>query len=329
MIVAWQSFLAGSIDHGIDVSRPTVRQSDLHGDLTLRITSRLFLAAMLNMAVRGWDEAATVTAQAIHLAEGAGRGDDLALARSVLAGSELMRGDYRVAFTLTESGVATSDEHGSLALNLAFRSAVESDTMRHDEALEHAESAISHAEHTGDPVQLAYAHAYAAHANILAGRYEAARPQLIRAIDACSSVLVLKPWPMAMLAEVDLAAGDPVTSAAIAMEADGLASVTGISYQRALAQRVLALGEAAAGDDAAALDRLVLSLGHARRTSLQGYPFHWPVAWVLDSLACTSARSQPIETRRWASALMDHAVATGMSTFAARADRYLAGTTVP
>ncbi len=323
MIVAWQSFLAGAIDHGLDMSRGTVAMSDVHGDVTLRITGRLFLAAMLNMAVRGWDEAVTTTAEARHLAEQAGRNEEQAIARSILAGSELMRGDYRAALTHAEAGAAMSDAPGALALNLAFQSAVESDTGRSEGALDHAVAAASLAELSGDPVRLAYAYAYAGHADIVAGRYESARPHVQRAIDACSSVLVLKPWPMAMLAELDLHAGYLDVSADIATEADRLAMVTGISYQRALAQRALALGEAAAGHDAAALDRLVLALGHARRTSQQGYAFHWPVAWVLESLACISARSQPREAKRWAVALKDHAAATGMSTFADRADQML------
>lgn len=324
MLVAWQSFLAGAIDHGLDVSRGAVALSDVHGDVTLRITGRLFLAAMLNMSVRAWDESATTTAEALHLAEQAGRHEDQAVARSILAGSELMRGDYRVALSHAQSGAALSDEPGSLSLNLAFQCAVESDTGRYEEAIGHANVAVSQAELSGDPVRLAYAYAYAAHADIVAGRYESARPQAQRAIDACSSVLVLKPWPMAMLAELDVHAGDLATSAATATEADGLAIVTGISYQRALTQRALALGEAAAGDDTAALDRLVLALGYARRTSRQGYAFHWPVAWVLESLACISVRSQPLEARRWAIALKDHAAATGMSTFAVRADEFIA-----
>jgi len=323
MIVAWQSFLSGAIDHGLDMGRGAVALADAHGDVSLQIMGRLFLAGMLNMSVRAWDESATTTATAIHLAVQAGRHGDHAVARSILAGSELMRGDYPVALAHATAGAALSDDAGASALNLAFQSAIESDLGRPEEAVVHARAAVSCAETSADPVQLAYAHAYAAHAEILGGRHEGARPHLQRALEACASVLVLKPWPMAMLAEVEVHAGDLRTSATLAAEADGLAIVTGISYQRALAQRALAMGEAAAGNDGAAIDRLVLALGHARRTSTQGYTFHWPVAWVLDSLASICARSRPLEARRWAVALQDHALATGMATFAARADHLL------
>ena len=324
MIVAWQSFLSGAIDHGLDMSRSAVALADAHRDVTLRITGRLFLAAMLNMSVRAWDEAAMTTAAAHRLASDTQRTQDQAMARSILAGSELMRGDYRAALVHSQTGAAMSDDSGTCALNLAFQSAVESDIGHHEDAVGHALAAIRYAEINADPVQLAYAYAYAAHAEIVAGRHQRARPHAQRAVDACKSVLVLKPWPMAMLAEIDVHAGDLHRAADTATEADGLAIVTGISYQRALAQRALALGEAAAGDDDAALERLVLALAHARRTGGEGYAFHWPVAWVLESLASIAARSRPHEAKRWAAALKDHASATGMSTFAARADHLIA-----
>jgi DNA-binding SARP family transcriptional activator len=326
MIVAWQSFLSGAIDHGLDTSRNAVALADAHGDVTLRIAGRLFLAGMLNMSVRSWDEAATTTAEAHRLASDMQRLQEQAMARSILAGSELMRGDYRAALVHSQTGAALSDDPGTRALNLAFQSAVESDIGHHEDAVSHALAAIEYAEINADPVQLAYAHAYAAHAEIVAGHHHLARPHAQRAIDACASVLVLKPWPMAMLAEIQVHAGDLRRAARTATEADGLASVTGISYQRALAQRALALGEAAAGDDAAALERLVVALAHARRTGGEGYSFHWPVAWVLESLASIATRSRPHEAKRWAAALKDHASTTGMSTFAARADHLLACT---
>jgi DNA-binding SARP family transcriptional activator len=324
MNVAWQSFLAGAIDHGIDMARSTVMLSDGHGDSTLRVIGRVYLAAMLNMAVRGWDETVTTAAAALHLAEQDGMETEQGIARGVLAGGELMRGDYRVALDHAAAGAKVSDDPGALALNFAFMSAVESDTGQFGQARGHALEAVSLAERSGDPVRMAYAYSYAAHADILVGRYESARPHVERAIESCSSVLVLKPWPMTMLAEIQVHAGDIGGSVVTATRADGLAIATAMSYQRALAQRALALGEAAAGDDAAALGRLALALGHARRTSGQGYSFHWPVAWVLESLACIAARSQPTEAQRWAVALKDHAAATGMTSFATRVDSLLA-----
>jgi DNA-binding SARP family transcriptional activator len=322
--VAWQSFLAGSIDYALDMGRSTVVLSDVSGDLILRITGRVYLAGMLNMAVRSWDEAATVTAEARHLAVEAGASAFEAIAFGILAGSELMRGDYPAALEYATSGLTRSDDTGALALNHAFLSAIAADTGQDERARAHAIEAMDQADRSADPIRLTYSYAYAAHVDLLAGRYDTARPHAERAVDACASILVMKPWPMAMLAELDVQAGDLDGAIATATQADGMATATGMSYQRALAQRVLALAEAARGDEPAAIDRLTLALGHARRTTGQGYAFHWPVAWVLESLVCLAARSQPDEAPRWAEALRDHASATGMLTFAARAERVLA-----
>lgn len=322
--VAWQSFLAGAIDHAIDMARSTVVLADEHGEPNLRVISRVYLAAMLNMAVRRWDEAATTAAAALHLAEQGGLVVEQGIAWGILAGSELMRGDYRIALDHAIAGKEVTDDPGVLALNLAFMSAVETDTGRIDQARAHVREAMALAERSGDPIRRAYAYSYAAHAELVAGEYGAARPHAERAIEACSSVLVLKPWPMAMLAEIQVQAGDLDASVATATEADRLAMATTMSYQRALAQRALALGEAAAGDDVAALDRLAVALVHARRTGGEGYPFHWPVAWVLETLASVATRSQPTASRRWAVALKDHATSAGMVAFADRADRLLA-----
>ena len=95
-----------------------------------------------------------------------------------------------------------------------------------------------------------------------------------------------------------------------------------------MAQRVLALVSAHEGDDDAALDRLTVALSLARRTGGQGYAYHWPIAWVLESLATISARARPADTRRWALALHDHAASTGMTDFVNRANTLL-GTTAP
>jgi tetratricopeptide (TPR) repeat protein len=201
--VAWQSFLAGSIDHGLDMGRSTILLSDMSGDPDLAAASRLYFAGMLNMAVRGWDEAATATSEARHLASETGRVDHLALAHSITAGSELMRGDYAVALEHATAGVALDDQ-GALALNLAFLSAVESDTGCVEMARQHAIEASDAAERSLDGVGAAYAYSYSAHIDLDAGRYDRARVHAVKAIDASSSILVLQPWPTAMLAEIEV-----------------------------------------------------------------------------------------------------------------------------
>jgi hypothetical protein len=107
-----------------------------------------------------------------------------------------------------------------------------------------------------------------------------------------------------------------------------LATVTNIAYQQALASRAIGLIDAAAGDTAAAVTHLTEALSQARRTTGEGYTFHWPIAFILDSLAEVTAVEDPSSSRRWALALLDHATAVGMDEFAATAEARLARTHV-
>lgn len=66
-----------------------------------------------------------------------------------------------------------------------------------------------------------------------------------------------------------------------------------------------------------------MALSFARRTTGEGYAFHWPIAWILDSLAELAARVDPAASRRWAEALLVHADAVGMCTFIERGQRLL------
>ncbi len=206
--VAWQSFLAGSIDHALDLGRNSVLLADQSSEVVLRITSRLYVAAMLNMSVRGWDEAVITTAAATHLASDAGLASFEAIARGVVAGSELMRGDYRIAVDQATTGIELADDPDSRALNFAFLAAAESDTGQHEAARRHAAQAVECAELSTDPIRHAYAYAYAAYADLATHNDTSARGFARRAIDACASILVLKPWPMALLAELELRNGD-------------------------------------------------------------------------------------------------------------------------
>ena len=134
---------------------------------------------------------------------------------------------------------------------------------------------------------------------------------------------MLQPWPLALLAEIEVHAGNLDTALDLATRADALATTTDIAYQRALAQRAIALVELARGEDAVAVERLTSALGQARRTTGEGYTFHWPVAWLLESLAWATDTVDPSASRRWWSALLDHAGGIGMGEFVGRAEAAL------
>lgn len=319
LTIAWQSFLAGSVDHGIDLGRSVVAIADESGDTQLQIMARLFFAAMLSIAVRGWDESATATTEALQLAEQLDRPFEQATARGVLAGIDIMRADYRAAMRHAIAGVERGTDAGSRALGLAFVVAVEADTSRTEQAARHAAEAVALAEESADPIRIVYATAYAGHAFLLAGDIDRARPHFERAVEAAAPILVLLPWPLALLAETEVRAGDLGTASALAARAGAISATTNIAYQRALALRVEALIDSARGDHDAAVDRLLVALAQARRTTGEGYTFHWPVAWILESLARVSLHTDAASSQRWAETLLDHASAVEMRTFIDRA----------
>lgn len=324
MVVAWQSFLAGSVDHGIDLSRSVVTMADRADDVSLQIMTRLFFSATLSIAVRGWDESAWTTTEALYLAEQGDHAYEEATARGVLAGLDLMRADYRAATAHATLGAARCSDPGTQALNLTFLAAVQADVGQGAQAVDHARRAVMIAEASADPLRIAYATAYAGHALLLEGDCDGARGHVERAVEVLAPILVLLPWPLAMLAEIEARSGSLDVAADLAARAEALAATTDIAYQRGLALRATALVAAARGDHETAIDQLTLALGHARRTTGEGYAFHWPVAWILESLAQVSAPCDPAASRRWSAALLDHATPIGMHTFIERGERLFA-----
>jgi DNA-binding SARP family transcriptional activator len=318
MTVAWQSFLAGSVDHGIDLGRSAVAMADRDGDTGLQIMARLFFAAMLSIAVRGWDESATTITQALQLAERAGFSFEEATARGMLAGIELMRADYPAAAAHARIGGDRSIDAGARALNLAFVAAVEADIGQGAPAVGHALEAVMLAEESADPIRIVYAAAYAGHTLLLEGDADAARSHVERAVAVATPMLVLLPWPLAMRAEIEVRGGHLDAATESAARAAAISATTGVAYQQGLALRATALVDAARGNHEVAIDRLTVALAHARRTTGEGYAFHWPIAWILESLAQVSAHTDPDESRRWVEALLEHANAVGMHTFIRR-----------
>ncbi|MDQ6697753.1 MAG: hypothetical protein M3Z46_09900 [Actinomycetota bacterium] len=324
LTVAWHSFLGGAVDHAIDLGRAAVTTADGGADTGVQTMSRLFLSAMLGMAVRGWDESSAALAEALHLSEQHGQAFEVATARGISAGNELMRADYQSAIHHATIGAACSDDPGCIALNLTFLSAVESDIGQPAEALAHAYEAVGASEASADPIRIAYASAYAGQALLMQRQPVAARPHVERAVQTAGAMLVLQPWPMALLAEIDVVTGNLDAALAGATRAGALAATTDVAYQQALARRAIALVDAARGDVPSAVEGLTEALRHARLTTGEGYTFHWPVAWILESLANVTAADDPRASRRWATTLHDHATAIGMEEFVRRADRLLA-----
>lgn len=319
LAVAWQSFLSGTIDHAVDLARGGVAMADACGDDTVRVATRTLLGAMLGMAVRAWDEGATVLSEAHYLATRHGWAAEAATTLGVRAGIDMMRADYSAARDQVRQGLALSDDPGARSVNLTPLAAIEADQGDLGKALTCIDNALVCAKASGDPVRLVYTVGHAARIHLMAGDVASAGAVIGGELSTTQSTcLALAPWLMAMMAEVELALGDSAKAVALATEAGAIASTTDIAYQRALSARALALVDAARGDSASAVTRLTAALAQARRTTGEGYTFHWPVAFILDSLARISGDDH------WGTTLRDEAEANGMHAFGERASTRLA-----
>jgi DNA-binding SARP family transcriptional activator len=326
LAVAWQSFLSGAIDHALDLGRGAVSLADAGHDEELRAAARTIVGAMLGMAVRGWDEAATLLSEAFHIAQQMERPAEAATALGVRAGIDMMRADYANARRCAQAGLSMSGDPAARSVNLMFLAATDADLGDLDSALRYAQMAGSDAQASGDPVRTLYTAAHAARIHLMAGDTCSARSEVNKALAVREgTMLALKSWTMSILAEVELAEGNVAAARRHAEDAATFAAVTNIAYQQALACRAIGLAESACDNPTAAVAHLTQALSHARRTTGEGYTFHWPVAFVLDSLAQVTFLHNLPESRRWASALLDHAEPAGMGNFVNRARQTLAG----
>ncbi len=205
-----------------------------------------------------------------------------------------------------------------------FLAAIDADLGDFHGATSHALSAMSAARASGDAVRILYASAHAGRMHLMRGDVGAARTEVTKALAASDDIMhTFRPWLMTMLAEIELAEGNLDAARRAADAAGALAAVTSIPYQQALALRATGLIDAAAGDTSAAVTHLTEALSRARRTTGEGYTFHWPIAFVLDSLAEVTALEDPSSSYQWTAALLEHAKATGMNQFVTRAQARL------
>lgn len=320
LAVAWQSFLGGAIDHGIDLGRSVIRLADRRDDHDLRVAARIFLGAMLGMTVRGWDEAAARLNEALVLAGEAELTSDEAMIRGILAGNDMMRADYDAARRHLATGIAASVSADARAVTLTFLAAVEADQGDIEPALAHAGEAVSQAEKGSDPASRFYAYCHAARIELMNENLDRADRLVAAALELEAGVMpALRPWALAMRAEILAGEGDTTGALRVAQQALAASTATSIAWQQALALRSIGLAEAARGEWASAESTLEQALVLARRTTGEGYTFHWPVAFVLDSLSSVSQERDPAVAERWSEALLEHAAPIGMAGFAARA----------
>lgn len=322
--VGWSVFLAGAMDYGFETLRHAVEAARRASDDVLRADAMLTLSAMLGIAVRGADEALATGAGLVRLADAQGRGDVVADAYAILGGTAMMQADQRAAIGYCRRALDASAAHGPRATALTFLGASEADLGDTKAAVDHLEEAAAEAGVDGGALRIYYAASHLARVRLTREEWSRARPQIEVAIDAAAGSATLLPWPLAMLAEVERAEGRLDAGARAATRSTALAATVGLAWAEALALRAGALIDAARGDHKRSVSRLTAALRAARSTRSFGYTYHWPIAFVLDSLCDVAALDDADLARHWASALRDHASRAGMTEFVLRACRYLA-----
>lgn len=310
---------AGAVDAGISALRGAAAAARGCGDDALLARALLALGQALVHSVKGRDEeGAAALRRAALVAQGCGTGELGVTACRELAYVEVLCGRYDRALGLLDRIRPSAAGHpGEAAAIDSVSGMALSDTGRHAAAREHLGRAMNAAETAGQPRRFAYALSMAGRIDALEGDLDAARDALERSLEItlAESWLGFAPWPEALLAEVELAAGD----AAAAEERFAHAFALGCHLEdpcwEGLAARGLALVEAP-GDAAAAIERL----GRARTRALAAVDgYRWVGAHALDALCALAAEHGDPRAGAWIAELRSLASRTGMRELAAHA----------
>ncbi len=262
---------AGAVEAGLDCLRRAGAEAESAGDSRLRGQCLLELGSALVHAVRGFDdEGSVVLEQAVQLAQTAG---DLPTAVAALrerAYADTLAGrrpeaqrQLTLALDLADGApTLLPGLHAVAGLNLA-------DWGRPDEAMEQYDAAIEFARSVGDRRWEGWALGLGGWAALGNDRLAQAQDWLQRCLDVVHEThwMSFEPWPMAALAEVDLARRCPSSAP------DDLQRIFASSCQledpcwEGASGRVLALHHARAGETEDALGWITDAGHRARRRS--------------------------------------------------------------
>ncbi|OOG25649.1 hypothetical protein B1C78_05945, partial [Thioalkalivibrio denitrificans] len=166
--------------------------------------------------------------------------------------------------------------------------------------------------------QRALAHSLLGRVHLLAGRHDAAREHLNKAVEAVDQArwLAFRPWPEALLAEVDMEEGRVDAAHGRLEQAFALACQLGDPCWEGVTARGLGLVEARLGHH----DLALVWLEDARRRCLRpASPYQWVHGWILDGLAEASPPRDANRAVAWAHALEALAMRGVMREFMVRA----------
>jgi tetratricopeptide (TPR) repeat protein len=256
LLESGQAALAASaVDAGIENLRQAARVAEVAGDDQLHGNCLRTLGAALVHAVRSHDdEGALLLARAAALASAAGDEETAASAHRELGYVDALAGRRPAA----EEHLARAASLAGGAVDLfagvrAVRAFNLADWGRHDEARVEWDQALELARGSGNQRRLAWALGLGGWGLLRSGDPELARHWLRECLDVVAETgwIAFRPWPAAVLAEVELTAGRPAPD--VHQEFALSCQLSDPCWEGSTA-RVLALQALAARDCSRALD---------------------------------------------------------------------------
>ncbi len=263
---------AGAVDAGMECLRRAAAEAERAGDDRLYAKTLLELGTALVHAVRGYDdEGAVLLRQAADL--GVSSSDHILAARALreLGYTDALVGRRRTAAAYLDQAAELADGDAEL---MAGIDAVEGFNLaewgKHAEAIERYGTAIDLARSAGKPRREAWALGLGARVHLLRGDLGTAEAWLNECVNRVDDEqwVAFRPWPLALLGEIRLDAGDdPGTVRSDLEEAFVLSCQLGDPCWEGTSARVLALTHGVEGDLAAALTWIADARRRCTRTT--------------------------------------------------------------
>ncbi|MEV6283708.1 tetratricopeptide repeat protein [Kribbella sp. NPDC051770] len=315
---------AGVVESGLECLRRAVSEAARCGDTELQGRALVALGGALVHAVRGRDEEGAITLQeAVLVAERAGDRATVVTAYRQLGFVEVQAGRRTTteAWLARASALAESDEENAAILGVRGMNA--SDLGDYPAALRHLGDSVELAARCGDARQQAWSLSILGRAHLLRGGYSQARAVVAESLDLVRQQrwVAFLPWPQALLAELDLYAGE------VDAAADGFEQAWALGCQvsdpcwEGIAARGLGLLASARGDYPGVVHWFDQA---ALRSSREPDRYQWIHGHVLDAAAQTALDHGDVErSRSFATQLVGLAARCDMRELLVRGNLHL------
>jgi tetratricopeptide (TPR) repeat protein len=297
-----------------------VAEAERCHDTRLHARATAALGGALVHATRGRDEEGSIVLlEAIELATRAGDRATAVTAHRELGFVEVQAGRRRTADTWLAKAHALAETDEERAAILGVRGMNASDRGDYPAAFEHLGGSVERAARCGDARQQAWSLSLLGRAHLLRDERSQAVVTLTRCLELVREQrwMAFLPWPQALRAELDLAAGDTACAAEGLEQAWSLACQLADPCWEGMAARGLALLNASRGDHRAASTWLAEA---AARSSRNPDRYQWVHAHVLDTMIATALeRDEPGRAGPLVATLATLAARCDMREFVVRA----------